>query len=676
MTVAPTTSNNRAVLTDEVDRLAIQTLRFLAADAVQAANSGHPGLPLGAAPAAWVLWSRHLRHDPADPRWPDRDRFVLSAGHGSALLYSLLHLFGYDLSLDELRQFRQLGSRTPGHPEFGQTPGVETTTGPLGQGLANAVGMALAERMLAARCNDGEHCIIDHRTWVLAGDGDLMEGISHEAASLAGRLGLGRLTVIFDDNDVTIDGPATRSCGDDAIARFAAYGWHTLSVEDGNDIVAIDEALAEAREVDSAPTFISLRTTIGYGAPGIEGTSKAHGSPLGATAIAAMRARFDWPETPFHVPAQIRSAAAGLAANGAAARSDWIHAYASWCADHPQLATDFVLDQAPSPRDIGVLAALADEPGSPMATRQASGAALNALAPVYPALVGGSADLAGSTNTAIPGGDVSADDYAGRTIHFGVREHAMAATLNGIALHGGLRPFGSTFLVFADYLRPALRLSALMRQPVIYVFTHDSVYVGEDGPTHQPIEHTESLRLIPGLTVLRPADAAETALAWEIAAGNTDGPTALVLSRQKLPALAGCGIDEIRDHGFRAVHGDASRADVVLAASGSEVALALDAANLLAGRGVSVTVISVMWRERMEAAASTVQLPDVPMVWAEAGVPTGWRAVARERDQVIGLQRFGESGPGAQVATHLGLTPVALANAAFAALGRTAGWGE
>ncbi len=677
MSVAPTTTTDCDALTDDVDRLAILTLRFLAADAVQAANSGHPGLPLGTAPAAWVLWSRHLRHDPANPRWPDRDRFVLSAGHGSALLYALLHLFGYDLSLDELRQFRQLGSRTPGHPEFGQTPGVETTTGPLGQGLANAVGMALAERMLAARCNDGEHDIVDHRTWVLAGDGDLMEGISHEAASLAGRLGLGRLTVVFDDNDITIDGPATRSCRDDAIARFAAYGWHTLSVEDGNDIAAIDEALAEARDIDDAPTFIRLRTTIGYGAPGIEGTSKAHGSPLGADAIAAMRDRFDWPDRPFYVSAQVRNVTAGIAAKGAAARSDWIHAYARWCADHPQRATDFALDRVPAPRDLGVLAALTDnERGGPMATRQASGAALNALAPSYPALIGGSADLAGSTNTAIPGGDVSADDYGGRTIHFGIREHAMAAALNGIALHGGLRPFGSTFLVFADYLRPALRLSALMRQPVVYVFTHDSVYVGEDGPTHQPVEQIESLRLIPGLTVLRPADTAETALAWEIAAGNMDGPTALVLSRQKLPMLAGGGIDEMRQHGFRVVHGDLGRPDVVLAASGSEVGLALEAADLLAGRGVSASVISVMWRERFEQVRSAVHLPDAPVVWVEAGVPTGWRAIAGERDQVIGLQRFGESGPGAQVASHLGLTPVTIANAAFAALGRATSWGE
>ncbi|CQD22923.1 transketolase [Mycobacterium lentiflavum] len=498
MSVAAITASYREELTDEIDRSAITTLRFLAADAVQSANSGHPGLPLGVAPAAWVLWSRHLRHDPTDPRWPNRDRFVLSAGHGSALLYALLHVFGYNLPLAELERFRQLGSQTPGHPEFGHTPGVETTTGPLGQGLANAVGMALAERMLAAHCNIGEHRIVDHRTWVLASDGDLMEGISHEAASFAGRLGLGRLTVIFDDNNVTIDGPADRACGDDALARFAAYGWHTLYIEDGNDIASIDEALAEARDIESAPTFIRLRTTIGYGAPGVEGTPKAHGSPLGAATIAAMRDKARRPETKFFVPEGLRAVTAGLAGDGAAARADWIQSYAIWCAEHPQLAVDYPLNRVPAPANVDAVVSLAEAATSGRtATRQASGAALNALAAGYPALVGGSADLATSTNTVIPGGDVCADHYAGRVLHFGIREHAMAAVMNGIALHGGLRPYGSTFLVFSDYLRPALRLSALMGQPVIYVFTHDSVYVGEDGPSHQPIEHVESLRLIP-----------------------------------------------------------------------------------------------------------------------------------------------------------------------------------
>ena len=675
MSIAPSATSGADAVTDEVDRLAITTLRFLAADAVQSANSGHPGLPLGAAPAAWTLWSRHLRHDPADARWPDRDRFVLSAGHGSALLYALLHVFGYDLTLNDLAQFRQLGSRTPGHPEFGITPGVETTTGPLGQGLANAVGMALAERMLAARCNVDEHRVVDHRTWVLAGDGDLMEGISHEAASLAGRLGLGRLTVIFDDNNITIDGPADLSCGDDALARFAAYGWQTLSVEDGNDVAAIDRALTEARAVESAPTFVKVRTTIGYGAPGVEGTSKVHGSPLGSETLAAMRADFDWPSTPFYVPASIRSATAALATDGASARADWIRAYANWAADHPQLAVDFRLDRVPAPPPLEPLTSAIDTTGR-MATRQASGAALSILAPAYPALVGGSADLAGSTNTAIPGGDVEAGHYAGRTIHFGIREHAMAAVMNGISVHGGLRPYGSTFLVFSDYLRPALRLSALMRQPVIYVFTHDSIHVGEDGPTHQPVEHIESLRVIPGVTVLRPADAAETALAWDIAAQNLSGPTVLVLTRQNLPALGSAGLADIGERGFRIVHGDVERAPLVLAASGSEVSLSIEAAELLADRGVHVAVFSVMWREQLQkaAAADSLVLPACPVIWTEAGVSTGWRSIARDQDDVVGLDRFGESGPGPQVAAHLGLTPGAIANAALTALGHGAQW--
>ena len=661
---------------DGPDDLAIATLRFLAADAVQQANSGHPGLPLGAAPAAWVLWSRHLRHDPSCAGWPDRDRFVLSAGHGSMLLYALLHVFGYDLPIEELRRFRQLGSRTPGHPEAGHTPGVETTTGPLGQGLANAVGMALAERMLAARCNSAEHRVVDHRTWVLAGDGDLMEGISHEAASLAGRLRLGRLSVVFDDNDVTIDGPARRSCADDAAGRFAAYGWRTLRVDDGNDVEALDRAFTDARATDDRPTFIAVRSTIGYGAPAVEGTSKAHGSPLGADTIAAMRRRWGWPEVPFNVPAPVRAAAAERAAAGARARSEWERTHARWAARNPGPAADFPLDRVPAPRDLASLAALtgpSDVRGR-TATRKASGVALTALAGEYPALVGGSADLAASTNTAIPGGDVGPDDYAGRTVHFGVREHAMAAAMNGMSLHGGLRPFGSTFLVFADYLRPALRLAALMRQPVVYVFTHDSVHVGEDGPTHQPIEQLESLRLIPGLTVLRPADAAETTLAWEIAATNLDGPTALVLSRQDLPVLGQARLDEARECGARTVR-TVPRADVVLAASGSEVALALVAAELLSARGVEAEVVSVLWRERLEAARrdGRHRFPDAPVVWIEAGVSTGWRAIAGPGDEVVGIGRFGASGPGPEVAVHLGVSASAVARAAFTALGRTVG---
>jgi transketolase len=657
-----------------LDDLAVDTLRFLAADAVEAANSGHPGLPLGAAPAAWVLWSRYLRHDPTDPNWPDRDRFVLSAGHGSALLYALLHVTGYDLPIEELQRFRQLGSRTPGHPEYGLTPGVETTTGPLGQGLANAVGMALAERMLAARCNTGGHRIVDHRTWVLAGDGCLMEGISHEAASLAGRLGLGKLTVVFDDNDVTIDGPAHRSCADDVEARFRAYGWQTVRVADGTDLDALDRAYDEAAADDERPTFIAVRTTIGYGAPEVAGTSKAHGSPLGEATLAAMRHRFGWPATPFHVPAAVRLAVAERRQRWAADRAEWERAYDGWRVAHPDLAADFPLDRVPAPPDRTMLAPLADrlEAGGATATRKASGAALRLLAEAYPALVGGSADLASSTNTAIPGGNVAPGNFAGRTIHFGVREHGMAATLNGIALHGGLRPFGSTFLVFSDYMRPAVRLSALMRLPVIYVFTHDSVYIGEDGPTHQPIEHVESLRLITGLTVLRPADAAETALAWELAATDLDGPTALVLTRQDLPVLGGEHLADARRYGARTVADPKGAVGVVLAASGSEVALALKAAALLAAHGLGARVVSVMWRERFEEArrAGTYRLPKTPVVWIEAGVPTGWRAAAGPRDGVIGIERFGESGKGREVAAHVGLTAEAVARAAFRAVGR------
>ncbi|MBC3193661.1 transketolase [Pseudonocardia sp. C8] len=654
-----------------VDDLVVETIRFLSADAVQAANSGHPGLPLGAAPTAWTLWSRHLRHDPTWSEWPDRDRFVLSAGHGSALLYSLLHLTGYDLPLDELRNFRRLGSRTPGHPEYGLTTGVETTTGPLGQGLANAVGMALAERMLAARCNTDGHQVVGHRTWALVGDGCLMEGISHEAASLAGRLGLGKLTVLFDDNDVTIDGPASASCHDDAEARFRSYGWHTLRVADGTDLEAIDQALTEATLEEGRPTFIAIRTTIGHGAPGIEGTSKAHGSPLGEAALTEMRHRAGWPDTAFHIPDAVGEETARLRERWTAEREEWERTHAEWRSAHPGTAADFPLDRVPPPPDLTVLADRPEQDG-PVATRKAGAAVLRALAEVYPALVGGSADLASSTGTTLPGGEAVPGHYAGRNIPFGVREHAMAAVLNGLALHGGLRPFGSTFLVFSDYLRPALRLSALMGLPVVHVFTHDSVHVGEDGPTHQPVEHIESLRLIPGLTVLRPADAAESELAWELAAADLSGPTALILSRQDLPGLGRAGLEDVRERGARTVADPPGAVEVVLAASGSEVATATAAAELLAARDVGARVVSVPWRERFADAlrAGNAGLPDVPVVWVEAGVPTGWRAVAAPRDVVVGLERFGESGKGAAVAEHVGMSATAVARAAWQALDR------
>ncbi|MFL6054495.1 MAG: transketolase [Actinoallomurus sp.] len=652
---------------DEIDTQAVTTIRMLAADAVQAAGSGHPGLPMGAAAPAWVLWSRFLRHDPTHPGWPDRDRFVLSAGHGSMLLYALLHLFGYDLPLDELRRFRRRGSRTPGHPEYGCTPGVETTTGPLGQGLANAVGMALAERMLAARLNVDDHTVVDHRTWVLAGDGDLMEGISHETASLAGHLGLGRLIVIYDDNDVTIDGPAHRTCRDDVLGRFAAYGWETSRVRDGNDMAAVARALARATADDARPSLIAVRTTIGDGAPTLAGSSEVHGRPLGEAELAAARKAAGWPAEAFFVPGAVAARCRRVAAGGRTERLTWERRRRVWIHAHPEVAAGWDLTApAPPPADLDVPVF---EPGTAMATRTASGAVLAAIAPSYPGLVGGSADLASSTNTTIPRtADVRPDAYEGRTLHFGIREHAMGATLNGLALHGGLRPYGSTFLVFSDYMRPAVRMAALMRLPVVFVFSHDSVAVGEDGPTHQPVEQLESLRLIPGLTVLRPADANETATCWRLALRQTDGPAALVLSRQDLPVLPPVRDDAIARYGARVVRDGTWPPEVALVGSGSEVALALAAAEALTERGHSVRVLSVPWRERFEEALGSHAklLPDCPAVWIEAGVPHGWRALARPGDAVVGLRRFGLSAPGEVVYGELGFTAPAVVRAALA----------
>jgi transketolase len=641
---------------DDVDARAITTLRLLAADMVQAANSGHPGMPMGCAPLAWVLWSRHLRHDPTDPHWPDRDRFVLSAGHGSALQYGLLHLFGYDLPLRQLRDFRRLGSATPGHPEQGHTPGVETTTGPLGQGLATAVGLALAERMHNARSGPA----VDHHTYVIAGDGCLMEGISHEAASLAGHLGLGRLIVAYDDNNITIDGPAGQSCSDDASARFAAYGWHTVTVTDGNDLDAIDRAIIEAK-ADPRPSLIAVRTLIGYGAPGVEGTPAAHGSPLGPARLAATRARFGWPDEAFHVPDDVRARGQELAARGADQHRAW---------RRERFPARPVLDLSPA-----VEAALSQIPvGTARATRQTSAKVLQALGPVLPELVGGSADLAGSTGTdGLAGQAVDRDDFSGSTVHFGIREHAMAAVVNGLALHG-LRPFGSTFLVFSDYLRPALRMSALMRLPVIYIFTHDSVAVGEDGPTHQPIEQLESLRLIPGLAVIRPADDAETVEAWRAALRRNDGPTALILSRQALDPLGPCAPGAVAETGARVVGPVTDDPRVTILASGSEVGLAVAAATDLGAAGIATRVVSVPWRERFtsidEARRGQVLGRPQVVLAVEAGVPDGWTELTGARRRVLGISGFGASGPGEQVRAHLGLTVEALTGLARAELAR------
>jgi transketolase len=634
-----------------VDRLAVDTLRFLAADMVERADSGHPGMPMGAAPMAWALFSRHLRHDPSDSSWPDRDRFVLSAGHGSALQYALLHVFGYDLPMEELRRFRRLGSATPGHPEHGHTDGVETTTGPLGQGLATAVGLALAERMQAARYPE----ITDHHTYVIAGDGCLMEGVSHEAASLAGHLRLGRLVVLWDDNNVTIDGPADQSCTDDQLARFISYGWHVQRVGDGTDVDAVDAAITAAK-ADPRPSFIAVRTVIGHGAPGVEGTSKAHGSPLGAEVLEAAKAAAGWTAAPFTVPAEVRERCEELAAVGAAEHATWSGRLADLEREAPERAAQWRRTWARElPADLdAVLSAV--ELGATRATRQSSQAALRALAGALPELVGGSADLAGSTGTATGGPEVTAEDFSGSVVNFGIREFAMAAVLNGLSLHGGFRPYGSTFLVFSDYLRPALRLSALMRQPVVYVLTHDSVAVGEDGPTHQPVEHVESLRMIPGLRVLRPADDHETVEAWRAALEHTDGPTVLVLTRQAVPSVPPTAAWSLPDDGARVVVPH-EHPQVDLLASGSEVAVAIATADLLAGDGVAARVVSVPWRERYAAVRDRFGRAPVA-VSVEAGVRTGWHGLV---DAAHGIDEFGASGPGDDVLAHFRITPQDLA---------------
>jgi transketolase len=610
------------------DKLAIDTLRFLAADMVQAANSGHPGMPMGAAPMAWTLWSRHLKHDPSDPKWTDRDRFVLSAGHGSALLYGLLHIFDYGLPTSELRNFRQLGSRTPGHPEYGLTVGVEATTGPLGQGLAMGVGFALAERMQNAHYPE----IVDHRTYVIAGDGCLMEGVSHEAASLAGHLGLGRLIVLWDDNSITIDGSTDRSTSDDQLARFAAYGWHTEGVIDGMDIDAIDQAIARAKD-DPRPSFLAVRTVIGRGAPGIEGTAKAHGSPLGADVLAETKRLEGWEYDPFVVPDEVQADCAALAKAGADAHASWQEQFDAFESAKPDLAEQFLRTQAHVLPD-GFAEALDSVVGeAPRATRQSSQACIKALHSLMPELVGGSADLAGSTGTAF-GDLVTRDNYEGSEIAFGIREFGMAACVNGMVLHGGFRPFGSTFLVFTDYLRPALRLSALMHIPAIYVLTHDSIAVGEDGPTHEPVEHVEALRAIPNLRVLRPYDDADTARAWRLALERLDGPTALILTRQNLPQL---------DRSAFA----SDDAQVEIVATGSEVSVALGAAELLRAQHVSTRVVPVL--DRSEYTPS----PDETTASVEAGSTSGWHGVV---DLAIGIDTFGDSGKGDEVMAHHGFT--------------------
>ncbi|MFN8523762.1 MAG: transketolase [Chloroflexota bacterium] len=654
--------------TSSLDRLAVDTIKMLAVDMVQQANSGHPGMPMGAAPMAYALWDRHLKHNPINPSWPDRDRFVLSAGHGCALLYSLLHLTGYDLSLDELKRFRQLGSMTPGHPERGLTPGVEATTGPLGQGIATAVGMAMAERFLAATFNRPGFPVFDHFTYVLHGDGCLEEGISSEAASLAGTLKLGRLICLYDDNHITIEGDTSIAFTEDVPARFAAAGWHVQQVADGHDVAAIDAAIAAAKAETSRPSIICVRTHIADGSPAKHDSASAHGNPLGEAEVAATKQAIGWPTLdPFHVPSEAAAHLALAKERGAAANAAWDEMLSAYRSAHPELAAELERALRGEWVDSWKEALPSFEPGGQIATRSASGKVLNAIAPRLPTLIGGSADLGPSTDTTLEGlGDFSAASYGGRTFHFGVREHGMAAALNGMALHGGVRPYGATFLSFADYCRASVRLAALMEAPSIFVFTHDSIGMGEDGPTHQPIEQLTSLRLIPNLTVIRPADATETAGAWAAVLEQAERPVALALTRQKVPVLAQSTADAVRRVRLGAyVLSEASndRPELILLATGSEVHLAQAARETLERRGVPTRVVSMPSWELFNQQPAEYRERVIPthaggpyILAVEAGSPWAWYRYVGPNGDVMGLDRFGTSAPYDDVMREMGFT--------------------
>jgi len=650
---------------DEIDQLAVTTIRTLSMDAVEKANSGHPGAPMGLAPVAYVLYSKILRHDPADPQWPDRDRFVLSCGHASMLLYSVLHLMGYDLDLEEIKRFRQWESTTPGHPEIGVVPGAEMTTGPLGQGVSSSVGMALAEAHLAENFNRPGHAVIDHRTWALCSDGDLMEGVSAEAASLAGHLKLGKLVWVWDDNRITIEGGTELAFTEDVPTRFAAYGWRVLEVDDANDLEALADVFDAAGANDGRPTLIRVRSHIAFGAPTKQDTASAHGAPLGADEIRATKAVYGWPEEEsFVVPPEVRERCRQVARLGAETRDAWEATADAWAASEPELAADWRRRLDRRLPDGWTNALPSFEVGIKIATRAASGKVLNGAAAELPEVVGGSADLAPSNKTLITAsGDLLAASLGNRNLRFGIREHAMGAVLNGLALHGGLRPFGGTFLVFSDYMRPSIRLAALMEQPVIYVFTHDSVWVGEDGPTHQPVEHALALRAIPNLVVLRPADGNETAAAWRVALERTVGPTALLLSRQGLPVLEGAselGMEGVARGAYAVVDASGGTPAIVLIATGGEVSLAVDASAELAARGIDARVVSMpsweLFAEQPESYRRQVLPPSIPRLAVEAGVTLGWRDVVGDNGAVIGIDRFGASAPGVEVAERLGLT--------------------
>ena len=653
----------------ELDELCINTLRFLAVDAVQKANSGHPGMPLGAAAMAYTLWDRFLRYNPHDPGWPNRDRFVLSAGHGSALLYALLHVTGFDLPLDELKRFRQWESHTPGHPEYGKTPGVEATTGPLGQGFANAVGMAIAEEALAARFNRPGYQIIDHFTYVVASDGDLMEGVSSEAASLAGHLHLGKLIVLYDDNNISIEGGTDLAFTEDRQARFAAYGWHTRQVTDGNDVEEVAAAIEEAIRNKDRPSFIAVRTHIGYGSPHKQDTASAHGEPLGEEEVRLTKQRLGWPLEPsFYIPEEALKHFQIAAKQGETLQAEWKSLLKDYSRKYPDLGTEFqrrMQRKLPENWDHDLPKFSSND--GPMATRAASGKVLNAFAPHLPELMGGSADLAPSTVTMMKDtGAFEADNRTGRNMHFGVREHSMGAIINGMALHAGLIPYGATFLIFSDYMRPPMRLAAMSGLGVIYVFTHDSIGLGEDGPTHQPVEQLLGLRAIPNMVVIRPADANETAAAWKIAIERRDGPVALVFTRQKLPILDSSTYPQIpagvRHGGYILVEPPYNgEPEIVLVATGSEVHVVLNAREMLQSDGVAARVVSLpswnLFDKQSQAYRDQVFPAGVPILAVEAGVSLGWRPYVGGDVEVIGVDRFGASAPGDVVMREYGFTP-------------------
>ncbi len=670
-------SETNASDTAALEELAVNTIRVLSFECVQRANSGHPGLPMGCADLAYTLFTDSLKFDPKAPEWPDRDRFVLSAGHGSMLIYSMLHLCGYDLPLEELKNFRQWGSMTPGHPEYGDTPGVETTTGPLGQGTANAVGFALAESLLAARFNTPEHKLVDHFTYALVSDGDLMEGISHEAASLAGHLGLGKLVYLYDDNAITIEGGMELASSEDTSARFESYGWQVQKI-DGHDRQAIAAALEAARAETARPSIIIAKTTIGFGSPNKSGSSGVHGSPLGDEECGLTREALGWNHPECTVPDEVRALFLEPGTAGAGKHSAWNELLADYREKNPEKAADWDRMQAGElPAELRESLPIFESSEGSIATRAASGKVINAIADVIPELIGGSADLAPSNNTMVKDQDsIQGDRMAARNMHFGIREHAMGAMMNGMALHGGIRPYGGTFLVFSDYMRPSVRLAALMKQPVIYIWTHDSIFLGEDGPTHQPVEHLAALRAIPNLRVFRPADANETSMAWALSLEHGSGPSAILLSRQGLPIYDDTRLGQGSERGAYVLdreEGDDGPA-VILLASGSEVATAREAAGLLKEQGVAARVVSMPCWEIFEEQDKDYRESVLPRaitarVAVEAGCPFGWERYTGQDGVIIGMNRFGASAPIKELSENFGFTAENVAAQAKTLLG-------